>query len=401
MRRKPTGGGRGTTRVKGRLIVKGESKQKNKQNEQSAAHAVNASNNAKMGLESLTQEPFVPQVTVTYRFDFGELVERKPDWLDTEIGRVDFTEDLVMGFDDEPPPQSYDEAWDMIVEAADRYARLTAFIAAEQGKTCDRIANMYTRIGDKYPTEHPHVIMEAIERHRDGPIQGDEELDRIVKTLDGSLDEDQKILMTAAKCYAKILKENALLSSRGSLGSSEFNLNDALTMHQNKGSGRNMWNYEPRYDIYIDDFVKNTTVPYADQILSTIPQDVLTEIEKGSTRPEGVPFVEKFPAGIRLNMSEDVSLEISEVLDGTGWEPDKLYKWGKIMRVKNENGERVVLSESDWSESRATERLRIAADFTRPIKPGWEPNQMVGFKNRNEEGRRRLETKAEMWPPLP
>lgn len=61
------------------------------------------------GLVDLAQDSKAP-AGIWYRYEIGEPVETKPEWLDTEIGRVEFTEDLVLGFNDAPQPLTQDEA---------------------------------------------------------------------------------------------------------------------------------------------------------------------------------------------------------------------------------------------------------------------------------------------------
>jgi hypothetical protein len=79
-------------------------------NEQVADSKVKASG-ASMGLHNMA----APQTTRSrsgfyYKYSIGEPVELKAERLDTEISWVDFTEDLVLGFNDEPSPTTEQEA---------------------------------------------------------------------------------------------------------------------------------------------------------------------------------------------------------------------------------------------------------------------------------------------------
>jgi hypothetical protein len=385
-RRSKTGGGAGTNQH----MVKGKSKLDQLAEDIAAQHAALAAVNAKAGLGGLAEEPpppSTPTVKVRNRFDLGEPVATKADWLETEIGRVDFTEDLVLGFDDDPSPQSTEEAWALMVEAADRYARLTAFIAAEQGLTCDELNQMYTRWGEQNKLPHPKDIQGAVQRATgESSATGDALADKVVYALDGSAKEDPEIILAAAAGYAKIMKNNKELSVHSSSGSPEYNLETAIEIHKYDKYGETMWNSDPRHDIHNEQYCVNSEVPYADKILERVDPAVLETLDNTFDRPQGLPQVEKFPAGIRINLTAETSLEISEVQDDTAQEPGKMYTWGHIKRIKTTNGKRLVVSQGEfWGRTSGTAELVLAAaDFTRPMSIGWEPNSMVGFKNRNQ-----------------
>jgi hypothetical protein len=328
-----------------------------------------------LGDDVTTPEP--PMHRAHYRFSLGEPVVMKAAWQDTEIGRVDFTEDLVIGFNDRPPPLNEQEAWELIKEAADRYARLTAFIAAEQQETIEETNNK-KGFGGKHDhqTPHPVRVLEALRRRR-GEGE-DPELDRVVAALDGSGVEDADVLIRAAEGYNHYLFDASLNRDRQII--SEYNLDYARGIITGEFFRRDtaMLIDPPQVKFHYDG------AHPADKILSLLPPNILASIEDTADLSPSTPFMERHKGGVRFNLSNERAIEIvfEQELDTRYKKGDKLIERGVIRRINTVNGEKVVVAADGWSSRRGGEQFLIATDFTRPLPIGWKPNARVGFAGR-------------------
>lgn len=340
---------------------------------------------AALGAMAATEEELPPLHRVHHRFDLGVPVEDKADRLDTEIGVVEFTEDLIVGFDAAPSPVTEAESWDMVVEAADRYARLSAFIAAEQGLTCEELCGRPERFKAQDTSDiPPRRVRDAVKRRRGERVHSDDELvDRIVATLEGSVDEDPAVLLKAANCFRSYLLQNKAALYLDSTLDAEINLTSALQSTDLRGPLARLQLGDNRT---LDDNGSAISTSYtfdaaahaADPLLSGVDAAAMVKLERDFTRSPSTPFIERFSAGVRVNLTDEWSVEV-----------ENLRPNPQIRRVYNDGTGKRVLEVRTWSSlwrsTSSTDVLVLAADFRRPFYTRHAADNVVGFSRRNDK----------------
>lgn len=359
--------------------------------------------------EPETPEVFVPSRKVKNRFDLGEPIATKPAALDTIIGRVEFTDDLVAGFEDDVPPQNTKEMWGMMEEAALRYAKLTAFIMAEQDLNAAEMGKKLGRKGQDYEWLDPRDVIKAAEMQNKLNNEEDLPLDeRVILSLDPDKDKDSKsVVLKAADQYRLYISDNSReLSEYNRKGGDQ----KTQILEQTISSVRN--NYQIRhYGFTPRNLSQAMTEPrtcarlardtlrmdlidrYRQDIDSLKPDDVdldglwlrsdsgravwhLGEQNEGELQDyargafpgdPGRPFVEDEPTGFRVNLEKGKYLRFG--VAGADQDGSPAY----VMRCVEEDGKEVNLSvalvptkgiDSDYV---ITKSYEVYADFSRPI----------------------------------
>jgi hypothetical protein len=377
-----TGGGQGTTTPwHGNTILNGSSIVRQDETDNKLAETKRKSSGAATGIHSMVSDSNQRKRRGFHtRFDIGEPVEEKVDWLDTEIGRVNFTEDLVLGFNDEPAATTKKEAWDIVIEAADRYARLVAFVAAEQGFDCEGLNARVDRFGHQTKMPHPVTIKELIGIIRE---EGEDPvLDKVVAAFERNRTEDEELLLRAAEGYARYM-ENTDLSEKYA-GYTEHNLEAAIGI-LSQLSGRGGTFTDDSYPLNPPEaHVGADKLTAAAMLKDTLDPDALEALRTNYERSPDTPLVEEFNGGLRINVTDTESLEI--VAGEYGGNLGGLYWNSGVRRVTTKSGERVVTASGAWRGTFSNkEELLCAANFTRPLAVGWEPGGRIGFRNRTTQ----------------
>jgi hypothetical protein len=262
----------------------------------------------------------------------------------------------------------------MVVEAADRYARLTAFIAAEQGLTCQKLNDRVDRNGYASNTPHPKDVQKVV-----GIIRGEGEdptLDKVVAAFERNTEDDKEMLVKAARAYGEHMWNEEL--SGESSGITERNLDHAIMIVSGSQGTFNDRDYpldQPEAYVGAD---SQTT---AQMLKKTIDPEALEHIRTRYQRSPETPLVEELNGGLRINITDTESLEIAAVK--LGHHRGKPYWNSGIRRVTTKNGKRLVTASNSWGGTFSdAEALLAAANFTRPINLGWEPGGRIGFRRR-------------------
>jgi hypothetical protein len=306
------------------------------------------------------------------RFDLGIPVELKADELETEIGLVRFTEDLVMGLDDEPSPTSKREARDMILVAAERYALLTAYVAAEKNVSIDNMIGFVDRFHGG--TSDPLTVLEAVER-----LRSNDEADHVIYALDGTAEKDRNIVDLAAVGYSTYIVTNreALIENDDTSQPVEANLKYARSIlsdfdPERPTDGYGYWPLNPLGDSEHDDQV-------FEALMDTVDVETLDRIRSYVTPPSGKPFMEPHPSGFVLHLDGSRSIEVAHRISDVGW-------CSQVRRVVTRDDQRVVTAtEMVGPEDKTLNNiLGCAYNFNRPLSPYSNERVMVGFSRRNQ-----------------
>lgn len=331
---------------------------------------------------------FIPSRRIQFRFDLGEPVATKPAYMNTIVGRVDFPGDLLSGFNRVAPPTSRKEAWNIVEEAALRYAKLTAFIMAEQNvDAVDMPRNhMLDRRGVKEEWYDPRDVVAAVEDRRLLAQGSDDQVaERVILALSPKDEEKRKLEMIsgAAAHYRSYLEDNAEEIDLGARNI-QFVLRDALETvdeHDRYGWLAEFNNHPERLNSY------GTAADYArEQLEIHIFEEWEAEFLGSGTRP----FIEDDERGLRINLSEERYLRFlmrfgKQVGGHLGWSAFK------VLRCVEEDGQEVVLGgagipywyagtkRSPEENAENLKKLRVAyltfCDYSRPMAHGWAEDE--------------------------
>lgn len=239
------------------------------------------------------------------RFNILGSVFEKPAYLETEIGRIDFTEDMISGFEERKPPRSKRELWAIAEEAAERYARVTAFMAADQNVTIEEIISRPDSYGNQKNKIHPTQVLEALQRKQvqRGDIEvGDGE--RVWWALEGTTpEEDNQLLLEAATLYESYLRANApefLEGDSPSVRDVDTKIWETVRILRDYENGKVIFKHP-------NPFSGNSGS--VERIRSMVHQDGLDYLRSIHGGHPDKPFVEYLPNGLRVNLTEDKTLD--------------------------------------------------------------------------------------------
>lgn len=317
---------------------------------------------------------------VRERFDIGKPVVDRKECLETEIGDVRFTEDLILGFDKQASPVNREQAENMVLEAARRFALLVAYIAAEQNIKLDDIHEI---VGVHHKYNDPREIMVSIRR-----LQG-KGGDRILGILGGLRAEDENLVLQSSQEYGKYIEANRDQLVEGVTNAYEFNLNYARNIMQGYDPDRSMLDSVRSIDTPTS-YTKMSGVPPADLLIGLLGEENINKLNKRFYVPNEKEFLEKCPSGIVINLDEQRSLEIVNK-SSVGFTIHQELEWStQIHRVISspEQGRIVTASHHVFMYPRQhptalKEAFSLAPDFTKPMDKSAHVKRMVGLKHRS------------------
>lgn len=319
-------------------------------------------------------------VRVKHRYDLGCSVREKADVLNTEIGVVFFTEDLVAGFEDCVPPITEDGIWELVREAAWRYAKLTAFVAAEQQMDIQELLHLSIVQGD-LGVVHPKVVVEALGRTELLFASREEMLaENVLYALDHSRQvEDREVILDAALGYELYLSYNAKeLGANGGELPTEM-LRDLIKLASGEHEYFDVFNPPNKTLVSLD-----AQEPH-EFIRSRIPMEHLERIvEKRFGSREFGSVVEDTSFGVRVTLNSTKFLLFgARVFVGLLGIPQ--WRAGVVRCVVDGEGQELVVGTAAFPVGLPEEVLGQCSsfmDYRRPMYSHWRPQAAKGFRFR-------------------
>jgi hypothetical protein len=339
------------------------SKQTNTDAEQNCVKA------QRIQLEEMTKLPNNPKRKIKNRFDIGEKLKDKAKFLDTELGEIRFTPELVSGFDTRKPFYTKEEGEKVVLESAERYAFLTAYIAAEQNLTVQELLDM-----EDFSTRkmlHPSDVLDAVDR-----LFEPDAAQQVIYALDKSENEDRGIVMDASRGYARYLSDNYEELFEGDRYTREVNLQNAQDVFS--GFDPEAESSRGLYSMKSKSLWKGYPFPNSEEQLKNVLPDEFLDKFKNENRASVKPFVERLPSGLIVNIDDRQSVEVVNLLRSS-FELYQETEWVRqIRRVVYEEGKRCVIStlsvrcKDQHNPAEFADLFGRATNFSVPLDPSVE-----------------------------